>query len=619
MKLYREDQGLNARPLTLYLSLCLLLLLLSPPVHAGSQISEKIDGIAEKFSPLTAARPSKKLPASATRLDGTIVAPTFEETGCMDAFFGEVPPTDVEPSSNDANPKASFLCKKEGDETLYVSKYNPEKLVPEFVAFKMQFKKSSAERNNLQFRANTALEAKGVDQPSDQYQKSGFDQGHLAPAKLFSFGIEAQEATFEFVNCAPQVPVLNQNMWKYGEFTIRHYLQEHKGREVYIISGTHFPRSPPSVKAGKLKIPSHFWSALYDPKINKGFAFYAENIPSQKDEDLMVCGQTNKLSGDGEGERRCLKMRSIEFVEKALGRQLFPARVRSVNVNKDMTAEDMSYWSSFITRKEPYDISAEFDDCETDCAGLLSTWEASISKAKQFCSTLSTQFSKDRGQMCLELRAKLVADGSMGALDENSDESHGKVSVKELTKRSENALTATKRDKLCKAACRQVVEEHRKKTGDGDDSPPAFMKTAHYGELFVRGPSPTVFTHKFVTLEGTTAADLHIKWYTNKDASEGSPEGEIKTSATAIESNDITVEENFKIIDREGFEFPGSFFKKFYCFTIPSSGKKGAAAEVVLCADNGNKRAGWKRAFASPVKEKKPRKKAGEDDEGDAE
>lgn len=53
------------------------------------------------------------------------------------------------------------------------------------------------------------------------YNHSGFDRGHLCPAKDRSKSAMLMRSTFAMSNCAPQVPALNRGAWKDTENSCR--------------------------------------------------------------------------------------------------------------------------------------------------------------------------------------------------------------------------------------------------------------------------------------------------------------------------------------------------------------------------------------------------------------
>ena len=69
------------------------------------------------------------------------------------------------------------------------------------------------------------------------YKKSGWDKGHLAPAKDFSFEVTAARSTFFYSNISPQNPYFNRNgAWKKLEDKVRE-ISGQSAEPIQIISG----------------------------------------------------------------------------------------------------------------------------------------------------------------------------------------------------------------------------------------------------------------------------------------------------------------------------------------------------------------------------------------------
>lgn len=87
------------------------------------------------------------------------------------------------------------------------------------------------------------------------YEKSGYDKGHLANAEDFAFDCEKEEVTFRYYNCLPQTSNLNRGIWKKIETKIREWSQKDK---LYIICGGYFG----SKKMGKVSVPDYCWKVV---------------------------------------------------------------------------------------------------------------------------------------------------------------------------------------------------------------------------------------------------------------------------------------------------------------------------------------------------------------------
>lgn len=100
------------------------------------------------------------------------------------------------------------------DMKYYKAYYNKDIKTSSFVIYKLYRGGGNVSRSNLSFRPYDNL-------PHFNYSKSGYDKGHLVPAKDFSKSFDMLRSTFYYVNCIPQNPTLNRGKWKSYEEMIR--------------------------------------------------------------------------------------------------------------------------------------------------------------------------------------------------------------------------------------------------------------------------------------------------------------------------------------------------------------------------------------------------------------
>ncbi|ROI62426.1 Endonuclease domain-containing 1 protein [Anabarilius grahami] len=118
------------------------------------------------------------------------------------------------------------------------------------------------------------------------YEKSGFDKGHLAPVYQAQ-SQSCSDATFTLTNAAPQNPSFNSGQWRVLEENIAKALSEQylpKKYSVYIVSGV----TPGTSKLkNRVNVPSYFWTAYccLDQnnrcQISRGFIGENKNITPQ--------------------------------------------------------------------------------------------------------------------------------------------------------------------------------------------------------------------------------------------------------------------------------------------------------------------------------------------------
>ena len=168
--------------------------------------------------------------------------------------------------------------------------FNTERNVSDWVAFRLRKEdllKSVVERKD-RFRGDPDI-------PSqhrvvyDDYKKTGYDRGHLAPAASMKWSKAAMDDSFLMSNIAPQVGKgFNQGIWKILERRMRQWACE-RGT-LYIVTGPLYE----SQDAQRLEydgdgdgvddngitvsVPSHFFKIAFDPAVAEVIAFVLPNM-----------------------------------------------------------------------------------------------------------------------------------------------------------------------------------------------------------------------------------------------------------------------------------------------------------------------------------------------------
>jgi endonuclease G, mitochondrial len=98
------------------------------------------------------------------------------------------------------------------------------------------------------------------------YERTGFDKGHLCPSEDRDSSPADNAATFVLSNVVPQSPNLNRGTWKALEDYARKRVNE--GNEVYIVAGatgsggTGENGEAISLANGKITVPAYCWKVL---------------------------------------------------------------------------------------------------------------------------------------------------------------------------------------------------------------------------------------------------------------------------------------------------------------------------------------------------------------------
>lgn len=109
----------------------------------------------------------------------------------------------------------------------------------------------------------------------EDYQGSGFDRGHMAPAGDMETE-ESMAQSFSLANMVPQSPINNRKAWAAIEKATRKYVMRAAG-DVFIITGPMFDSMPPTIGINKVWVPQHLFKLVYDPSANRAWAHWLDN------------------------------------------------------------------------------------------------------------------------------------------------------------------------------------------------------------------------------------------------------------------------------------------------------------------------------------------------------
>jgi endonuclease G len=114
------------------------------------------------------------------------------------------------------------------------------------------------------------------------YEGSGFDRGHLAPASDMGWSSTTMAESFYYSNMSPQTPSFNRGVWKKLEELVRTWAVENEA--VYIVTGPVLSSGLQSIGPNKVSIPNYYYKVILDysePNI-KGIGFILPNVGSKE-------------------------------------------------------------------------------------------------------------------------------------------------------------------------------------------------------------------------------------------------------------------------------------------------------------------------------------------------
>jgi endonuclease G len=181
------------------------------------------------------------------------------------------------PAYNAATPDHQRLCRSG-----YVLSYNNERLTPDWVVELLtpeRFTKTSSRKElGNPFKADPDLNSDNRARPAD-YAKSGYDQGHMAPAGDMTFSDQAMKESFYLSNMIPQVgPGMNRGIWADLEALVRDWTCN-KG-QIVALTGPIYDDATPiriPVRNPRVAVPTAIYKIAYSPSEVKAVAFILPN------------------------------------------------------------------------------------------------------------------------------------------------------------------------------------------------------------------------------------------------------------------------------------------------------------------------------------------------------
>ena len=141
------------------------------------------------------------------------------------------------------------------------------------------------------FHAEEALPESDRAELSD-YQRSGYDRGHMAPNADFATR-KAQAESFSLANMVPQVHESNAGVWAGIESATRQ-LATAEG-DIYVISGPAFIGGNLK-KIGNVLVPTHVWKVIYSPAQQRAGAYLITNDDT-RDYAVLTVSKLEKMVG----------------------------------------------------------------------------------------------------------------------------------------------------------------------------------------------------------------------------------------------------------------------------------------------------------------------------------
>jgi len=159
--------------------------------------------------------------------------------------------------------------------------YSEKDEQPEWVAYKLTPKSvnSNIKRTN-DYRFDPLVKTNSAT-PND-YHGSGYDMGHLAPAKAMSQNHTSMSESFYLSNISPQKKSFNRGIWKRLEGKVRYWASFNDS--IYVVTGPILTDPIAHIGDNNVSVPRAFYKTLLGFKNGKakGIAFVFPNEKSHK-------------------------------------------------------------------------------------------------------------------------------------------------------------------------------------------------------------------------------------------------------------------------------------------------------------------------------------------------
>lgn len=167
------------------------------------------------------------------------------------------------------------------------------------------------------------------------YEGSGYDRGHLAPASDMGWSSTTMAESFYYSNMSPQLPSFNRGIWKKLEELVRNWAIENNS--VYVVTGPVLTIGLQTIGPNKVSIPNYYYKVVLDysePNI-KGIGFIIPNISSKEQLQYYAVSIDRVEEMTGIDFFPLLQDDQEELIEKTLCIKCWSWNINKISSEKD--------------------------------------------------------------------------------------------------------------------------------------------------------------------------------------------------------------------------------------------------------------------------------------------
>ncbi|MGY6768114.1 DNA/RNA non-specific endonuclease [Komagataeibacter sp. NFXK3] len=145
-----------------------------------------------------------------------------------------------------------------------------------------------------EFHPDTRI-APGARAQLEDYVRSGFDRGHMAPSGDMP-DRQSQQETFALSNIVPQRAVLNRGRWAEIESAVRGLAL--RTGNLYVVTGPAFHASSLSaIGPDRVLVPTSTWKAVYDPRRQLSGVYVCHNVARSPGCSHVSVAELTRITG----------------------------------------------------------------------------------------------------------------------------------------------------------------------------------------------------------------------------------------------------------------------------------------------------------------------------------
>lgn len=164
----------------------------------------------------------------------------------------------------------------------YTVSYNSDYKIANWVAYELTAKEAKSKKTERSNKFVPDPQVKGATATNNDYTRTGYDRGHLAPAGDMKWSAKAMRESFYLSNICPQKPALNRGIWKELEEQSRLWATDYGA--LWIATGPVMADDMKRLGKNRVGVPKAFYKVICYVSGNeyKAIAFILENKDYKK-------------------------------------------------------------------------------------------------------------------------------------------------------------------------------------------------------------------------------------------------------------------------------------------------------------------------------------------------